>query len=48
MAYYNGVAKHWHEATGYKGGAFKEHVLNNILLEKLPAIGNRFILEAFL
>jgi SAM-dependent methyltransferase len=45
MAYYDGIAKRWHEATGYKGGAFKELVLNNVLLEKLPAIRNRFILE---
>ena len=35
MAYYDGIAKRWHETTGYKGGAFKELVLNNILLEKL-------------
>jgi len=33
MAYYDAIAKQWHEATGYKGGAFKELVLNNILLE---------------
>jgi len=45
MAYYDTIAKQWHEATGYKGGAFKELVLNNILLEKLPAIDNRSILE---
>jgi ubiquinone/menaquinone biosynthesis C-methylase UbiE len=45
MAYYHAIAKQWHEATGYKGGAFKELVLNNILLEKIPAIHNRSILE---
>src|SRR3954452_6291108 len=45
MAYYDSIAKQWHEATGYKGGAFKELVLNNILLEKLSAIDNRSILE---
>lgn len=45
MAYYDDIAKRWHETTGYKGGAFKELVLNDILLEKLHAIGNRFILE---
>jgi len=45
MAYYDNIAKQWHEATGYKGGAFKELVLNNILLEYLPAIDNRSILE---
>jgi len=45
MAYYDGIAKRWHETTEYKGGAFKEFVLNNILLEKLSGINNRFILE---
>ena len=45
MAYYDDIAKQWHEATGYKGGVFKELVLNNILLEKIPAIHNRSILE---
>jgi len=45
MAYYDSIAKQWHEATGYTGGAFKELVLNNILLEKLPGIHTRFILE---
>lgn len=33
MAYYDSMAKRWHETTGYKGGAFKEMILNNILLE---------------
>jgi SAM-dependent methyltransferase len=45
MAYYDSIAKQWHETTEYKGGAFKELVLNNILLEKLPAVDNRTILE---
>jgi len=45
MAYYDRIAKRWHEATGYKGGAFKELVLNNRLLEKLPGIAGRSILE---
>jgi SAM-dependent methyltransferase len=45
MAYYDTIAKRWHETTGYKGGAFKELVLNSILLEKLSGIDNRSILE---
>ena len=45
MAYYDKIAQQWHTATGYKGGAFKEHVLNAVLLQKLPAIDNCSILE---
>jgi SAM-dependent methyltransferase len=45
MAYYDSIAKRWHETTGYKGGAFKELVLNSILLEKLSGIANCSILE---
>jgi SAM-dependent methyltransferase len=45
MPYYDRIAKQWHETTGHKGGAFKELVLNNILLEKVSGINNRSILE---
>ena len=45
MAYYDSIAKRWHETTGSNGGAFKELVLNSILLEKLPGIDRRSILE---
>lgn len=45
MAYYDTIAKQWHEATGYKGGAFKEQVLNRILLDKLSGIEQSAILE---
>ena len=45
MAYYDSIAQRWHETTGYKGGAFKELVLNSILLEKLSGIDNYSILE---
>lgn len=45
MNYYDTIAKQWHEATGYKGGAFKELVLNAVLLKKLPPIQDRAILE---
>jgi ubiquinone/menaquinone biosynthesis C-methylase UbiE len=45
MAYYDKIAKQWHAATGYKGGVFKEHVLNSVLLGKLDTIQDRSILE---
>jgi SAM-dependent methyltransferase len=45
MAYYDTIAKQWHAATGYKGGAFKELVLNEVLLKNLPGIDNCSILE---
>ena len=45
MAYYDHIAKHWHAATGYTGGAFKELVLNNLLLEKIASIDHCAILE---
>jgi SAM-dependent methyltransferase len=45
MPYYDAIARQWHAATGYHGGAFKELVLNRVLLEKLPGIQGRSILE---
>jgi SAM-dependent methyltransferase len=45
MSYYDKIASQWHLVTGYKGGAFKEHVLNDVLLRKLPPIDNCSILE---
>jgi len=45
VSYYDTIAKRWHEATGYKGGAFKELVLNAVLLRKLPPIQDLTILE---
>ena len=45
MSYYDQFAKLWHSVTGHQGGAFKEHVLNDVLLSKLPAIQDRSILE---
>jgi SAM-dependent methyltransferase len=45
MAYYDRIANQWHSATGYRGGAFKEYVLNDLLLEKIPGVGDRAILE---
>lgn len=45
MVYYNKIARQWHETTGYKGGVFKELVLNNILLEKISGVENLSLLE---
>lgn len=45
MAYYDRLARRWHRATGHKGGSFKSHVLNDILLEKMPALAGLSILE---
>jgi len=45
MAYYDHIAKHWHETTGRTGGAFKELVLNDLLLEKIASIDHCAILE---
>lgn len=45
MAYYDWIARDWHEITGDQGGAFKELVLNTILLEKLSRIDGCSILE---
>jgi len=45
MAFYDHIAKQWHEATGRTGGAFKELVLNDLLLEKITGIDRCAILE---
>lgn len=45
MAYYDAIASQWHRVTGYKGGAFKRLVLNDILLDSIPEIQGRSILE---
>jgi len=45
MAYYDSIARQWHKATGYHGGEFKRLVLNDVLLESIPDIGERLILE---
>jgi len=45
MSYYDTIASQWHAATGCAGGAFKELVLNDILIGKLPPPGGRSILE---
>ena len=45
MTYYDTIARQWHAATGYAGGAFKELVLNEVLIGKLPPPAGRAILE---
>jgi len=45
MAYYDRLAKKWHEITGYTGGAFKKNVLNDRIIVKLPELSYRAILE---
>ena len=45
MAYYDHIATQWHEATGYRGGPFKELVLNDVLLNNITSIESRSILE---
>ena len=45
MAYYDPIAKNWHQATGYWGGAFKKYVLNDFLLKKISAVSHKSILE---
>ena len=45
MAYYDRIAKNWHDATGYRGGSFKKYVLNDILLQRIPGFSNQAILE---
>jgi SAM-dependent methyltransferase len=45
MAYYDHITKSWHQATGYKGGSFKKHALNDILIQKMSAVAGRALLE---
>ena len=45
MTYYDNIAQRWHTTTGNHGGAFKELVLNELLLEQLSRIDHCSILE---
>ncbi len=45
MTYYDRIAKNWHTATGYRGGSFKKHVLNSLLLQKMASPTGQTILE---
>lgn len=45
MAYYDKIANQWHKNTGYKGGSFKELILNNKVIAKVDEIEAKTILE---
>jgi SAM-dependent methyltransferase len=45
MAYYDRIAKKWHEITGHYGGALKRILLNQIILGKLPPLSGSTVLE---
>lgn len=45
MPYYDRIAKQWHAATGFRGGALKKFVLNDLLTEAIGGIEERDILE---
>jgi len=45
MPYYDKLASKWHKITGYKGGAFKELILNKLIISKIENIESKSILE---
>jgi ubiquinone/menaquinone biosynthesis C-methylase UbiE len=45
MAYYDKIARKWHEVTGFHGGALKKYVLNDVLMAKIGDVGGRAVLE---
>jgi ubiquinone/menaquinone biosynthesis C-methylase UbiE len=45
IPYYDRIGKKWHAMTGARGGAFKEHVLNELVLSRIPSIADLAILE---
>jgi len=45
MAYYDKIARQWHKVTGHQGGSFKKFVLNDLLIQKIPPVNNKAILE---
>ena len=45
MAYYDKIATKWHKYTGYKGGSFKELILNEKVISKVGEIKSKNILE---
>jgi SAM-dependent methyltransferase len=45
MAYYDTIARQWHQTTGYQGGAFKKYVLNDFLLAHMESVQDKAILE---
>lgn len=45
MPFYDRIARRWHEVTGYRGGAFKELVLNDRILGRIAVLQDQSILE---
>jgi tetratricopeptide (TPR) repeat protein len=45
MAYYDRIARKWHEVTGSHGGAFKKYVLNDVLISKIGDSAGLALLE---
>jgi len=45
MAYYDKIAAKWHKITGYKGGSFKELILNERIISKVGMVDSKSILE---
>jgi SAM-dependent methyltransferase len=45
MPYYDSIAQQWHRATGYQGGPFKKHTLNELLLGQIGSLQDRSVLE---
>jgi SAM-dependent methyltransferase len=45
MAYYDRIARKWHDVTGFHGGAFKKYILNDLLISKIGDVAGRSILE---
>lgn len=45
MSYYDRIAKRWHDATGFRGGAFKEFALNERIHARIPQLSGAAVLE---
>ena len=45
MAYYDRIAKQWHQITGYSGGSLKRHILNAQVLSYIESIEDSAIME---
>ena len=45
MTFYDRIAKQWHTATGFNGGALKQFVLNDLLIDAIKLVDDRSIIE---
>jgi hypothetical protein len=45
IPHYDRIARQWHRITGWHGGAFKQHVLNDLLLDAIAGVEGRALLE---